>query len=292
METANIGPRRRDAALAGGVAALFALGVSELLAGLILTVPSLIISIGTSVIDLAPPAVKDFAIETFGTADKPALISLEEVDTLFHEFGHALHGLLSDCTYEKLSGTAVPRDFVELPSQIMENWATHPEVLKLYARHYETGVPIPDKLVAKITAAKKFNQGFATVEYLAASYLDMDYHTLTDASGIDIEQFEAATMDTIGLIDDIIPRYRSSYFQHVFSDGSSSGYYSYIWSEVLDKDAFNAFLETSLYDQTTATAFRTNILEKGGSVEEMEMYLNFRGKEPTIEPLLKGRGLN
>lgn len=226
------------------------------------------------------------------TGGKPALISFDETLTFFHEFGHALHSMLTKCDYLTTAGTSVARDFVELPSQIMENWAAHPDVLATYAKHYETGEPIPGELIQKLEAASKFNQGFVTVEYIAASFLDMDYHTLTDASGIDIEQFEAASMERIGLIDEIIPRYRSSYFQHIFSGGYSSGYYSYIWSEVLDKDAFNAFLETSLYDQTTAMAFRTNILEKGGSVEEMEMYLNFRGKEPTIEPLLKGRGLN
>jgi peptidyl-dipeptidase Dcp len=150
---------------------------------------------------------------------------------------------------------------------------------------------IPEELINKLDAASKFNQGFATVEYVAACFLDMDYHTLTDTEGIDINQFEANSMKKIGLIDEILPRYRSTYFQHMFVHDYSAGYYSYIWAEVLDKDAFNAFLETSLYDQNTATAFRRNILEKGGSVEEMEMYLNFRGTEPTIEPLLNGRGL-
>ena len=186
----------------------------------------------------------------------------------------------------------VATDFVELPSQIMENWAAHPEVLKTYAKHYQSGDPITDELIAKLEAASKFNQGFATVEYTAASILDMDYHTLEDASGLDVNAFENTSMERIGLIDEIIPRYRSTYFSHIFSGGYSAGYYSYIWAEVLDKDAFDAFLETSLFDQTTALAFRENILEKGGSEEEMKMYVNFRGKEPTIEPLLKGRGLN
>jgi len=226
------------------------------------------------------------------TGDKPALISFDETLTFFHEFGHALHSMLTKCAYLTTSGTSVATDFVELPSQIMENWAAHPEVLKTYAKHYETGDPIPEELIAKLDAASKFNQGFVTVEYTAASILDMDYHTLTDASGIVPNAFEEASMEKIGLIDEIIPRYKSNYFQHIFSGGYSSGYYSYLWSEVLDKDAFNAFLETSLFDQATATSFRQNILEKGGSEEEMKMYVAFRGKEPTIEPLLEGRGLN
>jgi len=225
------------------------------------------------------------------TGDQPALLSFDEAETFFHEFGHALHSLLSECNYLTVSGTSVARDFVELPSQIMENWQSHPDVLKDYAKHYRTGEPIPGELIDKIQASSKFNQGFATVEYLAASILDMDYHTLKDASGIDINAFEERSMDRIGLIDEIIPRYRTPYFQHIFSGGYSAGYYSYIWAEVLDKDAFNAFLETSLYDQETATAFREYILERGGSDDEMELYLKFRGKEPTIEPLLKGRGL-
>ena len=225
------------------------------------------------------------------TGGKPALLSFDEVLTFFHEFGHALHGLLTRCDYLTDSGTSVARDFVELPSQIMENWAAHPDVLRTYAKHYETGETIPEELLDKMDASGKFNQGFATVEYLAASILDMDYHTLTDASNIDVNRFEENSMDRIGLIEAIIPRYKSTYFQHIFSGGYSAGYYSYIWAEVLDKDAFNAFLETSLFDQEVATSFRKNILEKGGSEDEMTMYINFRGKEPTIEPLLKGRGL-
>ena len=154
------------------------------------------------------------------------------------------------------------------------------------------GFSTPDELIKKMDAASKFNQGFETVEYTAASLLDMDYHTLTDLAEIDPNAFEQASMEKIGLIEEIIPRYKSNYFGHIFAGGYSSGYYSYMWSEVLDKDAFNAFLETSLFDQTTARSFRENILEKGGSMDEMEMYVNFRGKEPTIEPLLTGRGLN
>jgi len=226
------------------------------------------------------------------TGGKPALLSFDETLTFFHEFGHALHSMLTKCEYLTTSGTSVAWDFVELPSQIMENWGAHPEVLKTYAKHYETGENIPDELIAKLEAASKFNQGFVTVEYVAASILDMDYHTLGEAVGLDVEDFEAASMDRIGLINEIIPRYRSTYFSHIFSGGYSAGYYSYISTEVLDKDAFNAFLETSLFDQATATSFRENILEKGGSVDEMEMYVKFRGQEPTIDPLLKGRGLD
>ncbi len=226
------------------------------------------------------------------TGDRPALISFDETLTFFHEFGHALHSMLTKCEYLTVSGTAVATDFVELGSQIMENWGAHPDVLKTYAKHYKTGEVIPDELIAKLEAASKFNQGFVTLEYTAASILDMDYHTLKDASGVIANDFEDASMERIGLIDEIIPRYKSNYFQHIFSGGYSAGYYSYMWSEVLDKDAFNAFVETSLFDQATAASFRKNILEKGGSVEEMEMYVNFRGAEPTIEPLLKGRGLN
>ncbi|HDS07719.1 MAG TPA: M3 family peptidase, partial [Bacteroides sp.] len=170
------------------------------------------------------------------TGDKPALLSFDEAETFFHEFGHALHSLLSECNYLSVSGTSVARDFVELPSQIMENWQSHPDVIKEYAKHYLTGEPIPAELIEKIKAAGKFNQGFVTVEYLAASILDMDYHTLKDASGIDINAFEASSMEKIGLIDEIIPRYRTTYFQHIFSGGYSAGYYSYIWAEVLDQD--------------------------------------------------------
>ncbi len=225
------------------------------------------------------------------TGDKPSLLSFEEVTTLFHEFGHALHGLLSDCSYERISGTAVSRDFVELPSQIMENWAKEPEVMKMYATHYQTGEIIPDALIEKIKKSGHFNQGFETVEYLAASFLDMDWHTLTEPKEQDPLKFERLSMRKIGLIPEIVVRYRSPYFRHIFSGGYSSGYYSYIWAEVLDADAFEAFKETSLFDQKMAEAFRKNILEKGGTVDPMVLYKRFRGAEPKIEPLLKKRGL-
>jgi len=225
------------------------------------------------------------------TGDKPSLISTEEAATLFHEFGHALHGLLADTTYKKISGTNVSRDFVELPSQIMENWAFEPEVLKLYAKHYETGEVIPQELIDKMSRAKHFNQGFITVEYMAACYLDMDWHTLADPEEKDCFTFETESLDRIGLIPEIVVRYRSPYFRHIFSGGYSAGYYSYIWSEVLDSDAFQAFKETSLFDQATALSFRQNILEAGGTEDAMILYKRFRGREPNVEPLLQKRGL-
>ncbi len=226
------------------------------------------------------------------TGDKPALLSFDEVETLFHEFGHALHGLLSNSTYHTISGTSVPRDFVELPSQIMENWASEPEVLKSYARHYETNEPIPDELIEKLENSGHFNQGFATVEYLAASFLDMDWHTLTEVKELDPVEFENNSLNKIGLIPEIVSRYRSPYFRHIFSGGYSSGYYSYIWAAVLDADAFEAFKENGLFDKKTALAFRENVLSKGGSDDPMTLYVKFRGAEPKIEPLLKRRGLN
>lgn len=225
------------------------------------------------------------------TADQPALISFEEAQTLFHEFGHALNSILSECTYESLSGTNVPRDFVELCSQIMENWAGHPDVLKMYAKHYKTGEPIPDGLLEKMEKSKFFNQGFATVEYLAASFLDMDWHTLAEAVVMDTLQYEGESMARIGLIPEIVSRYRSPYFSHIFSGDYSAGYYSYIWAEVLDSDAFEAFKETGLFDAATAMSLRKNIFERGGTEDPMDLFRRFRGRKPRIEPLLKKRGL-
>jgi peptidyl-dipeptidase Dcp len=219
--------------------------------------------------------------------DNPALITLTEVETLFHEFGHALDGLLSNLTY---GITFRSSDFSELPSQIMEHWAMEPAVLKHYAKHYQTGEPIPDNLIEKIVKSGYFNQGFKTVEYLAASLLDMKYHTLTEGQDLDINQFEKDYFDEIGLIPEIVSRYRSTYFNHIMG-GYAAGYYSYIWSEVLDCDAFEAFKETSLFDQKNANSFRTNILEKNGAADYKTMYVNFRGREARIEPLLKKRGL-
>jgi peptidyl-dipeptidase Dcp len=225
------------------------------------------------------------------TADKPSLLTFEEVTTLFHEFGHALHGMLSQCTYEKLSGTDVALDFVELPSQIMENWASQPEVLKMYAKHYKTGKIIPQELVDKVKKAGRFNQGFMTVEYLAASLLDIEWHKLTDTKGVDVNKFEDDYLNKIGLIPEIVSRYRSTYFRHIFSSMYSAGYYSYVWAEVLDADAFEAFKERGIFDKKTATAFRKNILEKGGTDDAMMLYKAFRGREPEVGPLLKKRGL-
>ncbi len=226
------------------------------------------------------------------TADAPALFTFDEVTTYFHEFGHALHGLLSNVTYRSLAGTSVPRDFVELPSQIMENWAAEPEVLKMYAKHYKTGETIPDELIQKLQKAGTFDQGFATVEYLAASLLDMDYHSQTAAISLDANTFEKNSMQKIGLIDAIIPRYRTTYFQHIFSGGYSSGYYSYIWSGVLDTDAFEAFKTTNLFNTENAKLFRENVLERGGTEDPMVLYKRFRGAEPSVEPLLRKRGLD
>lgn len=226
------------------------------------------------------------------TADAPALLTFDEVTTYFHEFGHALHGLLSNVNYKSLAGTNVSRDFVELPSQIMENWAAEPEVLKMFAKHYKTGEVIPDALIEKMTNAGTFDQGFATTEYLAASLLDLQYHTIEKPITTDLNTFELSGMKNIGLTDAIIPRYRSTYFSHIFSGGYSAGYYSYIWSEVLDSDAFDAFKSTTLFNPEKAKSFRENILEKGGTEDPAELYRKFRGADPKIEPLLKKRGLN
>ncbi|MBI4877786.1 MAG: M3 family metallopeptidase [Acidobacteria bacterium] len=235
------------------------------------------------------PVVVNVCNFTRPSAGKPALLNLEEVETLFHEFGHGLHSLLQRIHYAGLS--SVPRDFVELPSQIMENWATEPEVLKVYSRHYQTGATIPDELLAKIDKASKFNQGFATVEYLAASLLDMDWHTIASEPSKDTTGFENDALKKIGMLPEIVVRYRSPYFQHIFASGYAAGYYSYIWSEVLDSDAFQAFKEKGLFDPATAQAFRKKILERGGTADAMEMYKSFRGREPSVEPLLEKRGL-
>ena len=236
---------------------------------------------------------------------KPGLLTLDEVETMFHEFGHALHGLLSQCTYKSVAGTSVARDFVELPSQIMENWAFQKEVLADYARHYETGEVIPDSLVAKINAAGNFNQGFMTTELAAAAILDLKWHMLSsipvtsndstvtssEAEKSFVEQFEAQACKEMGLIDEIIPRYRTTYFAHIFSGGYSAGYYSYLWAEVLDKDAFELFMQKGIFDSETAMSFRHNVLEKGGSDEPMDLYRRFRGADPDPAALTRARGL-
>ena len=224
-------------------------------------------------------------------AGQPALLSADEAETVFHEFGHALHGLFADVHYIGVAG--VPRDFVELPSQVMEHWVFEPEVLKVYAKHYQTGEVIPQELVDKIVKSSKYGQGFATVEYLAASLLDMDYHTLKEQQpGMDIEAFEAEAMNKRGLIRQIPPRYRTTYFGHTMEGGYTAGYYSYIWAEVLDADAFEAYKETGdIFNPEVASKFRKYVLTPGGIDDAMDMYKNFRGKEPGIEPLLKNRGL-
>ena len=225
-------------------------------------------------------------------ADKPGLLTIDQVETMFHEFGHALHGLLSQCTYEGVSGTNVKRDFVEFPSQVNENWAFEPEVLATYAFHWQTGEVIPAELVAKVQAAANFNQGFTTGELTAASILDMKWYELSSVEGIDVEEFEAKVCKDMGLIDEVIPRYRSTYFNHVFgSSGYSAGYYSYLWAEVLDKDAFELFKQKGIFDPETAMSLRRNVLEKGGSEEPMTLYRNFRGQDPDPGALLRARGL-
>jgi peptidyl-dipeptidase Dcp len=223
------------------------------------------------------------------TDDAPSLLRFREVETLFHEFGHALHGLLRTRTY---TNQLMPRDFVELPSQVMENWAGEPTVMKEYARHYETGEPIPDELIEKMENARYHNQGFTAVEYLAASFLDMDWHTLTEVQDRDPQEFEDASLAKINLMPEIISRYRSPYFNHIFSWSYSSGYYRYIWAEVLDADAFQAFKETDLYNQELAGKFRKYVLGLSGSQDAMDLYREFRGKNPEIQPLLDRRGLN
>lgn len=239
------------------------------------------------------PIIVNVCNFTKPTADAPSLLSIDEVQTLFHEFGHALHGFLSNVEYSSISGTSVKRDFVELPSQIMENWALEPEMLALYAYHYETGELIPDDLVEKIQKSSQFNQGFVTTEYLAASLLDMSYHTAENAADINVEAFEKASMDQLGLIDAIIPRYRSNYFSHAFSgEGYAAGYYVYIWAAVLDSDAFDAFAQNGLFNRELGQSLRDHIISKGGSDDPMTLFVNFRGAEPSIEPLLKKRGLN
>ena len=226
--------------------------------------------------------------------DNPSLLSFENAITLFHEFGHAMHGILTDVTYGSMAGTSGPRDFIELPSQLLEHWVSEPEVLKSFATHYETGESIPDELIQKLLKAGKFNQGFINTEYLAASLLDMDWHTMSlrDAQNIS-NNFEKKSMNKIGLLDEIAPRYRSTYFAHIFSGGYSSGYYSYVHAAVLDSDAFEAFKEAgNVFDPELSSKLRKQIYEKGSTEEAMDLFVNFRGRKPIIEPLLKVRGLD
>lgn len=235
------------------------------------------------------PIVTMVTNSTPPTADKPSLLTPDDANTLFHEFGHALHSLLSNKTYP---GGSMPRDFVELPSQIMEHWVMEPELLKVYAKHYETGEVIPQTLVEKLEKAGKFNTGFQTVEYLAASILDMEYHSISDTAALDIRSFENNVLAKYGLLPEIKPRYRSTYFNHIWSGGYSAGYYGYIWCEVLDADAFKAFKETgNIFNKEIAARFENEILSKGSSRDPLDMYIAFRGKEPGIDALLENRGL-
>lgn len=238
------------------------------------------------------PVVTMVTNSTPPTGDKPALLTPTEAETLFHEFGHALHQLLSNSTFPGFTGTAVPRDFVELPSQIMEHWVFEPEVLKVYAKHYETEEIIPSEIVDKLVKSGQFNTGFATTEFLAAALLDMEYHMLTEPVNLNIREFEKKTLDKYGLIPEIKPRYRSTYFNHIWASGYASGYYSYYWSEMLDADAFQAFKETGdIFNREIASKFEKEILSRGGTGDPLEMYIAFRGKEPGVDALLINRGL-
>ena len=226
--------------------------------------------------------------------DDPALLSFDNVVTLFHEFGHAMHGTLTDVKYGSMAGTSGPRDFIELPSQLLEHWASEPQVLKSFATHYETGEPIPDELIEKLLNASKFNQGFINTEYLAASLLDMDWHTISaDDELKDANKFESESMKKVGLIGEIAPRYRTTYFAHIFSGGYSSGYYSYVHAAVLDSDAFEAFKEAGdIFDPNLSSKLRSSIYSMGSTEEAMDLFVDFRGRKPVIEPLLKVRGLD
>ena len=226
--------------------------------------------------------------------DDPALLSFDNVVTLFHEFGHAMHGTLTDVKYGSMAGTSGPRDFIELPSQLLEHWASEPQVLKSFATHYETGEPIPDELIEKLLNASKFNQGFINTEYLAASILDMDWHTISAKDDLkDANKFESESMKKVGLIGEIAPRYRTTYFAHIFSGGYSSGYYSYVHAAVLDSDAFEAFKEAGdVFDPNLSSKLRSSIYSMGSTEDAMDLFVEFRGRKPVIEPLLKVRGLD
>ena len=224
-------------------------------------------------------------------AGEPALLTADEASTMFHEFGHALHQFFQDVHYQGISN--VPRDFVELPSQINEHWCFAPEVLKVYAKHYKTGEIMPQSLVEKMERSQKYGQGFATVEYVAASLLDMDWHVLKSVpDDLDVEDFERQTLVKRGLLSQIPPRYRTTYFNHTMGGGYTAGYYSYMWAEVLEADGFEAFKETGdIFNQDVANRFRTYVLTPGGINDAMDMYVNFRGKKPDTKPLLRNRGL-
>jgi len=224
---------------------------------------------------------------------EPALISFNNVTTLFHEMGHAVHGLFSDVTYPSLAGTSVPRDFVEFPSTFEEDWAIHPEVLENYAIHYETGEQIPSELLERIIAAREFNQGFDTYEYLGATMIDMEWHLLghEEIPG-DVVEFEESSLEKYGLDHEAVPpRYKSPYFAHIFAGGYAANYYAYIWSEVLASDAFAYMAERGGLTREMGDHYRSTILSRGGSRDAMDLYLDFRGEEPDVEHLLRRRGL-
>ena len=228
---------------------------------------------------------------TPASGDTPALLTWDETETMWHEFGHSLHAFFSDGLYTRTCGN-VPHDYVEMPSQIMENWVAEPEVIRMYAKHYKTGEVMPDSLIAKIENSALFNQGFMTTELIAASILDMKYHELTEVQDLDIDAFEKQQMDAIGLMPEILPRYRSTNFSHIFNGGYSAGYYAYTWAEVLDKDAFNYFKSSgNLFNPELAASFRKNCLQECGNDEGMVQYRKFRGQDPDYEPYLKARGL-
>jgi peptidyl-dipeptidase Dcp len=226
------------------------------------------------------------------TATTPSLLTLDEVETMFHEFGHGLHGMLSRARYKSQAGTNVDRDFVELPSQIHEHWAMEPELLKVYAHHYITGEVIPDDMIERLEAASTHGQGFATTELAGAALLDLQYGKLNPTGDIDIAAFEQKVAKDLGLPDELTFRYRSTYFKHIFgSNEYASGYYTYLWAEVLDTDGFELFKEKGVFDPETAKSFRENVLEKGGSTDPMDLYVNFRGRKPSVDALLRNRGL-
>ena len=224
------------------------------------------------------------------TQGNPSLLSMDDVETLFHEFGHALHGLLSKATYKSLAGTNTPRDFVELPSQFMENYCYHPQIMKTYAFHYQTGEVMPDELIEKINRASTFNEGFVMTELLSASILDMDYHKMTTTEAFDVNAFEEASMKKMQMIPEIITRYRSTFYNHIFTTGYAAGYYSYTWSAVLDADAFAAFVETGDILNPEVAQRYLHLLEQGGTRDAQELYLEFRGKPADPKHLLEKKG--
>ena len=238
------------------------------------------------------PIVYNVCSFTAPTKDLPSLLTLDEVQTAFHEFGHALNGMLTVAPYKGLEGTNIDRDFVELPSQLNEHWALVPEVLKNFAKHYKTGEVIPQELVDKLNESSKFNQGFITTELVGAALLDIEWHKIDWCDNIDVKGFENYVSRNLGKPSIIEYRYRSPYFKHIFgSDGYASGYYTYLWAEVLDTDGFELFKEKGVFDPATAKSFRENILEKGGSVDPMQLFINFRGHKPGVDALLRNRGL-